>query len=129
MANSFFLIKLVEKIVFVCVLNILFYFFVIYYNYLFHTPNGRTVSELAWHSERLRVHGSLACSKSCDLCPYLHRAIRGALGVLPCVGYGVTANLLDLPFLTPLSKAGCGRLQQVAPNWDTSVALLQVVDN
>ena len=29
------------------------------------------------------------CSKSCDLQPALHCAIRGAQGVLPCVGWGV----------------------------------------
>ena len=36
---------------------------------------------------------------------------RGAQGVLPCEGRGVTASQLDLPSLTPLSVAGCGRLQ------------------
>ena len=29
------------------------------------------------------------CSKSCNLQPALHSAIRGAHGVLPCVGWGV----------------------------------------
>ena len=29
------------------------------------------------------------CSKSCDLQPALNSAIRGAQGVLPCVGWGV----------------------------------------
>ena len=62
-------------------------------------------------------------------CQHLHRAIRGAQRVLPCVGWGVTANQFDLPSQTPLSVAGCGRLQLGAPDWATSVALLQVVDN
>ena len=29
------------------------------------------------------------CSKSCDLQPALNCAVRGAQGVLPCVGWGV----------------------------------------
>ena len=41
----------------------------------------------------------------------------------------VTASQLDLPSLTPLSVAGCIRLQLLADHWVTSVALLQVVDN
>ena len=40
-----------------------------------------------------------------------------------------TASKLDLPSLTPLSVAGCGRLQLGVANWATAVALLQVVDN
>ena len=39
---------------------------------------------------------------------------------------GVTASQLYLPSLTPLSIAGCGRLQLGAAHWATSVALLQV---
>ena len=54
---------------------------------------------------------------------------RGAQGVLPCEGRGITASQLDLPSLTPLSVAGCGGLQLVAVHWATSVVLLQVVDN
>ena len=52
-----------------------------------------------------------------------------AQGVLPCEGWGVTASQLDLPSLTPLSVAGCGRLQLEAAHWATWVTLLQVVDN
>ena len=59
----------------------------------------------------------------------LHRAIRGAHVVLPCVGWEVTAGQLDLPSLTPLSRAGGGRLQLGVSHLATSVALLQVVDN
>ena len=52
------------------------------------TLSGRTGSALVWHSE---VAGSrlTQCSKSCDLQPALQCAIRGAQGVLPCVGWGV----------------------------------------
>ena len=42
---------------------------------------------------------------------------------------GVPASQLDLPSLTPLSVAGCSRLQRGARHWATSIALLQVVDN
>ena len=53
-----------------------------------HTLSGRTGSALVWHTE---VAGSrlTQCSKSCDLQPALQCAIRGAQGVLPCVGWGV----------------------------------------
>ena len=34
---------------------------------------------------------------------------------------GVTASQLDLPSLTPLSVARCGRLQLGAPHWATTV--------
>ena len=42
--------------------------------------------------------------------PHLHLE-SGAQEVLPCKGWGVTASQLDLSSLTPLSVAGCGRLQ------------------
>ena len=41
---------------------------------------------------------------------------------------GVTASQLNLPSLTSLSVAGCGRLQLGAVHWAT-LALLQVVDS
>ena len=41
----------------------------------------------------------------------------------------VTASQLDLPSLTPLPVAGCGRLQLGVADWANSKALLQVVDN
>ena len=52
------------------------------------TLSARTGSALAWHSE---VAGSrlTQCSKSCNLQPALQCAIRGAQGILPCVGWGV----------------------------------------
>ena len=52
----------------------------------------------------------------------------GTRGVLPTRVGGATSQL-DLPSLTPLSVAGCGRLQLGVPHRATSVALLQVVDN
>ena len=44
------------------------------------------------------------------------------------MGVGLTASQLDVLSLTPLSVAGCGRLQLRVAHWATSVALLQVVD-
>ena len=51
----------------------------------------------------------------------LYGAIRGAHGVLPMMGGGGATSQLDLPSLTPLSVAGCGRLQLGVPHWATSV--------
>ena len=45
---------------------------------------------------------------------------RGVQGVLPMRVGGATSQL-DLPSLTPLSVAGCGRLQLGVPHWATSV--------
>ena len=49
-------------------------------------------------------------------------------GYFPAKDGEVTASQLqiDLPSLTPLSVAGCDRLQLGAPHWTSSVALLQV---
>ena len=56
------------------------------------TLSGRTGSALVWHSE---VAGSrlTKCSKSCDLQPALQCAIRGAQGVVPCVGWGCDQSI------------------------------------
>ena len=71
---------------------------------------------------------SLVETASLEICgPHLHRGISGSQGVLPCVGWGVTASQLDLLSLTSLSVAGCDRLQLGASRWDTSVGLLQVI--
>ena len=78
---------------------------------------------------RSRVHGSLAAANLAISSQNVHRAIRGAYEVLPRGGGGVTASQFDLPSLTPLFVAGCGRLQLGAHHWATSVALLQAVDN
>ena len=45
---------------------------------------------------------------------------RGAQGVLP-IGAGGATSQLDLPSLTLLSVAACGRLQLGVPHWATSV--------
>ena len=60
---------------------------------------------------------------------YMHCALVALRGYCPVKGGGVTASQLELPSLTPLSGAGCGRLQLEAAHWATWVTLLQVVDN
>ena len=45
---------------------------------------------------------------------------RGAQGVLPMRVGGATSQL-DLQSLTPMSVAGCGRLQLGVPHWAASV--------
>ena len=42
---------------------------------------------------------------------------------------GGNSQEIDLPFLTPLSVAGCGRLQLGARNCPTLVPLLKVIDS
>ena len=76
-----------------------------------------------------RVRSSLAAASLMLSSPHMLRAIHENQETLPCVGWRVTASQLGLPSLTPLSVAGCGRLQLGAPNFATSVVLLQVVDN
>ena len=87
----------------------------------FHTQSGR------W------AGGCLACW-SCKIdsrlswdCVDLYYA-RGAHGVLPII-VGSATNQLDLPSLTPLSVAGCGRLQLEVPHLGYFSRLLQVVEN
>ena len=46
----------------------------------------------------------------------MHEALRG----YSPLRWGATSQL-DLPSLTPLSVAGCGRLQLRVPHWPTSV--------
>ena len=81
---------------------------------------------MTWHSDD-RSFVPVAATRLVICGPHLHRAIRGAQGVLPCVRWGVTGSELDLPSLTPLYVAGCGGMQLEAPHWATSVALLQLV--
>ena len=54
----------------------------------------------------------------CNL--HLHRGICGAQEVLPMRVRSATSQL-DLPSLTPLSVAGCGRLKLGVPHWAASV--------
>ena len=83
---------------------------------------GHNSQAVRWPGVPKVAHSRLTeCSKSCDLQPALHCAIRGAQGGLPCVGWGVRSCQLDLPSLTPLSVAGCGRPQLGAPYLATSV--------
>ena len=93
-----------------------------------HTLSGSTVVRcLAYPWTRVC---SPVAAPSLTICsPHLHRAIRGAQGVLSCVGLGVMTSHLDLPSLTPLSVADYGLLKLGVPHWAISVALLQVVDN
>ena len=58
------------------------------FHYLIYTLSARAGSALVWHSEVARSRLT-QCSKSCDLQPALQCAIRGAQGVLLCVGWGV----------------------------------------
>ena len=90
---------------------------------MFTPTSGRTGSNVF---RRSRFLVSLAEASLAICSSHVHRAIRGAQGVCRV---GVTASQFDLPSLTPLSVAGCGRLQLGASHWVTSVALLQVHDN
>ena len=74
----------------------------------------RQCVELASRWSRVRDPVAAASLVICG--PHSHRAIRGAQGVLPCVGWRVTASQLDLSFPTPLSVAGCGRMQPGSPH-------------
>ena len=67
-----------------------------------------------------------SCAHSCDLWPAFAPCKWSSRGYCPVNGWG-KARQLDLPSLTPLSVADCGRLQMGAVHWSTSVALLQVV--
>ena len=46
----------------------------------------------------------------------MHEALRGT-----AMRVGGATSQFDLPSLTPLSIAGCGRLQLGVPHWATSV--------
>ena len=64
-------------------------------------------------------HAAVARSSPAEVCTDLYYA-SGAQGVLPMRVGGATSQL-DLPSLTPLSVAGCGRLQLGVPHWAASV--------
>ena len=90
---------------------------------------------LVYFSQSARI-GNAVFERSSDLIPHTpvlicsaHLHVQLALrGYCPVTGGGTTSQL-DLPSVTPLSIAGCGRLQLGAANWATSVVLLQVVVN
>ena len=61
---------------------------------------------MRWPGIRKDVRAPVTAASPAICRSHLQRAIRGAQGVLPCVGSGVTDSQLDLPSLTPLSVAG-----------------------
>ena len=77
-----------------------------------YTLSGRIGKVVASHAEGHRVDSGLK----------LHQFIlcTRRSGVLP-IRVGAATSQLDLPSLTPLSVAGCGRLPQGVPHWTTSV--------
>ena len=80
--------------------------------------SAQAVSTLVWHT-----HGHLfvpwLLQQVFRFVGRVYTAIRGPQGVLP-MRVGSVASQLDLPSLTPLSIAGCGRLQLGIPHWATS---------
>ena len=81
-----------------------------------HTLRGRIGKVVASHAEGCNVARSILAVAE------LHRFIlcTRRSGGTAHVGGGVTSQL-DLPSLTPLSVAGCGRQQLGVPHWATSV--------
>ena len=87
------------------------------HNYIY-ILSGSTGSALVWHCGRVFESR------------HVHQVLR-FVGRAPCntwssggtayMRVGDATNQLDLPSLTPLSVAGCGRLQLGVPHWATSV--------
>ena len=69
---------------------------------------------------RTRVRAAVAAASLAICRVHLRLAIRGAQGKLPMRVGGATSQL-DQQSLTPLSVAGCGRLQQGVTHWATLV--------
>ena len=67
-----------------------------------------------WRLQGCKIESRLWLSST-----YLYQE-RGAQGVLPMRVWSATIQL-DLPSLTPLPVAGCGRLELGVPQWATSV--------
>ena len=84
-----------------------------------YTLSVRAGSALVRHSKVARSRLT-ECSKSCDMLPASMCNTWSSGGTALCKGGGVTSQL-DLPCLTPLSVAGCDRLQLGAPHLATSV--------
>ena len=84
-----------------------------------YTLSGRKGSALVWHT-RGRAFESRLVQQVLRFVFRVNRAIREAQEVLPMRVGGETSQL-DLLSLTPLSVAGCGRLQLGVPHWATSV--------
>ena len=72
--------------------------------------------------------GKVEGSGSDRICTALY-CVTNAQGLVPYKCWEATDGQLDLPSLTPLSVAGCGRLQLGVAHWAASIALLQVIDN
>ena len=81
-----------------------------------YTLSGRIGKVVASHAEGCNV------ARSIPAVAELHRFIlcTRRSGGTAHVGGGCDSQL-DLPSLTPLSVAGCGRLQLGVPHWATSV--------
>ena len=84
---------------------------------------------MAYRTQR-RVYMHPGCCASLAICfPHLHGAKYVELKGTALCTVGVKASQLNIPSMTPLSAAGCGRLQLGAPNWATSLSSVQVVDD
>ena len=80
---------------------------------------GRTCIALVWHSRGRAFESRLVYNKSCELYAALTPCNTWSSGATAHEGGGATSQL-DQPSLTPLSVAGCGRLQLGVPHWATS---------
>ena len=76
--------------------------------------SGRIGKVVGSHAEGCKIESRMWLS-----CTDLYYA-WGAQGVLP-MRVGCATSRLDLQYLTPLSVAGCGRLQLGVLHWATSV--------
>ena len=79
-----------------------------------YTLSGRIGKVVASHAEGCNVARSIPAVAELHT---MHEALRE---YCPCEWGGATSQL-DLPSLTPLSVAGCARLQLGVPHWATSV--------
>ena len=78
------------------------------------TLSGSIGKVVAWHAEGCKIESRL-CLNCTDL--YYTPVVQGVLHMR----VGCATSQWDLSSLTPLSVAGCGRLQLGVPHWATSV--------
>ena len=90
------------------------------YYLLNYTLSGSTGKVVASHAKISR--SSLGLTEAVPI--YMYCALVALRGYCPVRGEGLTASQLDLPSVTPLSVAGCGRLKLGATHWATWVTLL-----
>ena len=102
------------NLIIIIIMLILFYKSSCMYAPAVCTLSGRIGKVVASRAEGCKIKSPLWLS-----CTNLYCA-RGAQGLLPTRMEGATSQL-DLPSLTPLSVAGCCRLQLGVPNLATSV--------